>query len=702
MTIASQTRTAGPFIGTGLIVGYPFSFKVFQSSDLLITQTDTSGGITTPALGGGYTVVLNADQNTAPGGVVTPISALPTGYSWLITSAVSVTQGASLTNAGGFFPKTIEDALDRLTILIQQSIGGTLPSPAARLDKLFAFDATTGAPVATAFTATQVAAAVSAAGRTSFVIDYAIDVSAYDPLGRGVAIYGGVIDCAAAINAALAVNPRVQISGVALIKSQIVVPNGKSICFLPGGQLVLDTTAFTGAINTATAVGVLFNGNTRGGIFGNGVIRTSTYVDNQALVAVRVLSSSSVRIEGLECYGFSNADGIIRIDSSTDCFVVDPHIHDSSTAILQVSGIVIDGTRAGGGSPVNSARIDIVSPKIHDLTGPSNQSDGITVEGNGLTVGVNIVNPNIFNVGEGIDCWGAQGTIIGGTIRACTLFGLKFIHGASQNVAFGVNIFGSGLANLCFAGDSTLTIDTQQNMFVGGFLGGVDPSGTFAGSTTACVLIQDNGGGGGKCLPRLNIVRNTLMNPGPNGKYVWSRSASVDTTNRLVDCDITQKGSVGLVDAPNGGARAGNMSLSVPTSLKVYLSSAQNVAAASSARVILDTLDTTLDFWAEFDLVTNHRFTATRPGEAYGSAQFVMGTVAVAGTLCEIQIRKNGGVMCRLPFQAQTGCASPTITFNTHLEPGDYIEMWCVNGLPANVLSLNNGASNTFLVVRQA
>ena len=164
MTISTQTRTAGPFTGTGLIVPYPFSFKVFQASDLLLFKTDSGGTQTQLTISTDYTVVLNADQNTSPGGTVTLLVALPVGSTLSGTSGVPVTQTASLTNAGGFFPKTIEDALDRLTILMQQQgfvgIGQTLRVPevggvplvaaaSARANNLLGFDSN-GNPIAVA------------------------------------------------------------------------------------------------------------------------------------------------------------------------------------------------------------------------------------------------------------------------------------------------------------------------------------------------------------------------------------------------------------------------------------------------------------------------------------------------------------------------------------------------------------------------
>ena len=71
MTISSTLRLAGPYIGTGLVSIYPFGFKVFQASDILVLQTDTSGNITTLVLTSNYSVALNPNQDTNPGGSIT-------------------------------------------------------------------------------------------------------------------------------------------------------------------------------------------------------------------------------------------------------------------------------------------------------------------------------------------------------------------------------------------------------------------------------------------------------------------------------------------------------------------------------------------------------------------------------------------------------------------------------------------------------
>ena len=155
MTINSQIRTAGPFVGTGVLVAYPFGFKVFQTSDLLLRSTSADGTITTLVLSSNYTVTLNADQDIAPGGVINLVVALPVGTSLIATSNIVAIQPTSLTNGGAFFAKVIEAALDRLTILMQQlgivgivqalrvpEIGGVpeLPSAANRALRILSFD----------------------------------------------------------------------------------------------------------------------------------------------------------------------------------------------------------------------------------------------------------------------------------------------------------------------------------------------------------------------------------------------------------------------------------------------------------------------------------------------------------------------------------------------------------------------------------
>jgi hypothetical protein len=121
MTINSTSRTAGPFIGNGLTKAFPFSFKVFAREDVLVAKTVAATSVETIlTLDSDYAVSLNADQNANPGGVITMSVAPAAGETLAATSNIPYLQKTDLTNQGGFYPRVISDALDKVTIQIQQ------------------------------------------------------------------------------------------------------------------------------------------------------------------------------------------------------------------------------------------------------------------------------------------------------------------------------------------------------------------------------------------------------------------------------------------------------------------------------------------------------------------------------------------------------------------------------------------------------
>ncbi|HEV2133804.1 MAG TPA: hypothetical protein VGR47_06030 [Terracidiphilus sp.] len=163
MTISSTTRVAGPFVGNGSASTFPFAFKVFAAGDLYVATLDlATGAIATLALTSDYTVALNADQDTSPGGSITLVATgqaganLAAGYTLIVTSTMAQLQNLDLTNGGAFYPDTINAALDTLTILVQQLavqlaralqaplVDGTplttLPAAAERAGMLLGFD----------------------------------------------------------------------------------------------------------------------------------------------------------------------------------------------------------------------------------------------------------------------------------------------------------------------------------------------------------------------------------------------------------------------------------------------------------------------------------------------------------------------------------------------------------------------------------
>ena len=165
MTINSTTRKTSNLVGNGNTHTYPFAFKVFQDSEIVVKKLEVSTSIeTTLTLGANndYIVTLNQDQNGNPGGSITLKQGgnnfnLPSGFQIVITSAVQSLQGTDLTNQGGFYPEVINDALDKSAILHQQqqdeldrsikfSLTNTIgsleitESATARANKVMAFD----------------------------------------------------------------------------------------------------------------------------------------------------------------------------------------------------------------------------------------------------------------------------------------------------------------------------------------------------------------------------------------------------------------------------------------------------------------------------------------------------------------------------------------------------------------------------------
>ncbi len=120
MTISSDNRKAGPYICNGVTTEFPFAFKVFSATDVRVVLADATGAESDLVLGTHYAVALNADQDANPGGTVTTTAAYATGYTLTLTSGLQNLQPVTLTNNGGFYPTVINNALDRLTILVQQ------------------------------------------------------------------------------------------------------------------------------------------------------------------------------------------------------------------------------------------------------------------------------------------------------------------------------------------------------------------------------------------------------------------------------------------------------------------------------------------------------------------------------------------------------------------------------------------------------
>lgn len=116
MTVSTEVDH-NDYIGNGVTTSFPYTFRIFKKSDLVVQVVDLSENITELTLDTDYTVT-GAGGYT--GGNVVLSSPLANGYQISISRELPVTQETDLRNQGKFFAEVHEDAFDKLTMLIQQ------------------------------------------------------------------------------------------------------------------------------------------------------------------------------------------------------------------------------------------------------------------------------------------------------------------------------------------------------------------------------------------------------------------------------------------------------------------------------------------------------------------------------------------------------------------------------------------------------
>lgn len=120
MTVSTEVDH-NDYTGNGVTTSFPYTFRIFKKSDLTVSVLDLTGSITTLTLDTDYTVTGAGSYNF---GNVNLTSPLPSGWQISITRELPVTQETDFRNQGKFFAETHEDALDKLTMLIQRSFNG--------------------------------------------------------------------------------------------------------------------------------------------------------------------------------------------------------------------------------------------------------------------------------------------------------------------------------------------------------------------------------------------------------------------------------------------------------------------------------------------------------------------------------------------------------------------------------------------------
>lgn len=116
MTVSTEVDH-NDYAGNGVTTSFPYTFRIFQKTDLMVQVVDLSENITALTLDTDYSVT---GAGTYSGGSVVLSSPLANGWQISISRSLPVTQETDLRNQGKFFAEVHEDAFDKLTMLIQQ------------------------------------------------------------------------------------------------------------------------------------------------------------------------------------------------------------------------------------------------------------------------------------------------------------------------------------------------------------------------------------------------------------------------------------------------------------------------------------------------------------------------------------------------------------------------------------------------------
>lgn len=134
MTVTS-TSSSITYSGDGVATVFPTGFRFLAPAHLVVTRDGVR-----LSEGSHYTVAGAGDD---AGGTVTLLTALASGSELTITRTLPLTQPTSFRTQGDFSPRIHEDALDRLTMQVQQvarEIDGAQPDLTALYSRVSALE----------------------------------------------------------------------------------------------------------------------------------------------------------------------------------------------------------------------------------------------------------------------------------------------------------------------------------------------------------------------------------------------------------------------------------------------------------------------------------------------------------------------------------------------------------------------------------
>lgn len=269
------------------------------------------------------------------------------------------------------------------------------------------------------------------------------------------------------------------------------------------------------------------------------------------------------------------------------------------TGTPQVTVVEVDNDLVGGVHSVGNAIIFDCEVGARNvlLTGQAKtdygqETDCVNIAGISGTDRKGPVFTNIWadGVGEVLDCFCGHGDFHISRARNVHKFVVKMIHGARGNNVTVGPIESYGLAAVTVAGSNSggLTTHTADNVIRLSTVRGAGDSGDGPSSSDVCaVLVQENSGAIGTCLPRANLIEIADFIGGANCDYVVKDNCTVDNDNANI---------VRFLKPPTSYTTFGSVTQNDNTRVEVRGRERVEVCLSANQTPITSATDTTLQF----------------------------------------------------------------------------------------------------------
>lgn len=411
-----------------------------------------------------------------------------------------------------------------------------------------------------------------------------------------------------------------------------------------------------------------------------GFIIESEIQAGRSLCGIHVSNAINISLNDLEMYGFPNGK-IISFESVRSSEILRPYIHDctestiTAGSLTQLTGILIGDNAVNN---ISCSDIIITNAKIWNLTLTGTalttygwQTDGINIANHADHIQLD--SPNMYNVGEAIDCFGQHISINNVKFDYIHGWGLKFIHLAQQCSATGGSISRAGLGHIALAANSSSLGDVKGNTISGITCYGIGTDGFYGSSTRRACLNNSDNNGAFTYKVKKNKVSNCTFDATDLlgiGGHIYTIANEGGTDNDFRNNVEVVKGVAGSVFSLNN---TNLYTFSIPTLVRCAASISTVISSGSSSKLIFDALRSdTRGEWSS----ANNRWTCTVPGAYEINTQNRI-VVTNPGDIFSISIRVNGSDYATERSRSALTSDFPLSTTSTLvLSVGDYIEVW--------------------------